>query len=251
MSWPFRSTPRRSIKISSCSKTGLYSRRSLIRVTLGNACMVGWKFEAGKAPKATIWASKMAPGGVWEGSRRGPKGVPEGSGRALGSRRGPGGVPEGSGAGSGPQLGPQDGPMLSPFITFLARSSRPFLGTCWRSLREPSWERFGGQLGPQMGPGMPPERLLTRSPARNRENAENAQPSYVFARYWASTWARNRTQEGPRRDWTTVSSARRKNGPLWARFGPNLGPKMGPEIGPRQLRNGPRQLRFSSCFRRA
>ena len=75
-----------------------------------------------------------------------------------------------------------------------------------------------------MEPNILPERLLKRGPTRNSENAKNVQPSYVFARKLLPTWPQHRSQEAPRHDWKTVSSARRETDPKMLRVGPNLGP---------------------------
>ena len=124
---------------------------------------LGWKFEPGRAPKATIWASKMAPKSTIWGSPGAPgggpghqnppqKGVPEGSGRALGSRSLLGGFPGPVLHDLGPLLGGVLGPMLSHFgdifvalfWNVLDITSGPLLG----AILSPTWTPIGDQNPP-------------------------------------------------------------------------------------------------------
>ena len=135
------------------------------------------------------------------------------------------------GEGPGPSLDRFEGPLggglevhVGPFWCWFGML---FASPLSRRCGTPFGRALGPNFQPQMGAKILPERVLKRCPTRNSENAKNAQPSYVFARKLLPTWARNRTQEGPKRDWKTISSARRKTDPKMVRFGPNLAPQVG------------------------
>ena len=107
---------------------------------------LGWKFEPGKAPKATIWASKMAPKVTIWGSPGAPGGGP---GHQNPPQKG---VPEGSGRGPGASyhevrygahVASQNWPILGP-------------GTFWRYFRILFLERFGHRFGTPLGSDFEP-----------------------------------------------------------------------------------------------
>ena len=138
---------------------------------------LGWKFEPGKAPKATIWASKMAPKSTIWGSPGAPgggpghqnppqKGVPEGSGRALGSRSLLGGFP---------------GPVLHDLGSLLGGGPGAHVGPFWRYFRILFWSVLDIASGPLLGAILRPtwtpneaqkppgNRLETRPDAKQRK----------------------------------------------------------------------------------